>query len=481
MRQLQNRITKSKPQEKLVMLIVVIAVGILGVYLLVGSHAATPFASLNADQGTLACGAATSTDATAKDGNKVVFNGGGCGGGTSSCTTHLSPASGMNPLTDINISSPANGAVICITAGTYGNLSITGNNTARVMIETDPSLDPNTSGKVQLTGINIADNFVTVHNFYSAGSVNVGSGGPYPGYHDDTIDHNAVGPTHGDGITVFSANTTPSNTIKITNNIIHDTNVQGEGDAFRFDGWNNITVTGNELYHIKECAGSGCHTDTLQSYNAGTTATGLTVTNNYTHDNIGAQGLPFLHDGGFVNVTISDNLSLRNSPTNDQVTGIWTDESVNNLVITKNTYLGTSGSIVQGDGSSSANAPVPTFGALNNNIFDLFKVRDGGGPSYTFSSSSPEDNDIFGSNNGTTNGNFKLGSHSMIKTFASTAFMCSTTGGCNGTGSPITTTDPPPPAGDDYRLKDPITVGGQTFTPGIDWSPADQHYGPTMD
>lgn len=46
----------------------------LGAFFLLGSHAASPFASNTADKGTLSCGASSTADSTASDGNKVVFS-----------------------------------------------------------------------------------------------------------------------------------------------------------------------------------------------------------------------------------------------------------------------------------------------------------------------------------------------------------------------------------------------------------------------
>jgi hypothetical protein len=54
----------------------------IGSYLILGSHAATPYASINADSGSLSGGATVQTDATASDGKSVVF------GSASTSTTY---------------------------------------------------------------------------------------------------------------------------------------------------------------------------------------------------------------------------------------------------------------------------------------------------------------------------------------------------------------------------------------------------------
>ncbi len=136
---------------------------------------------------------------------------------------------------------------------------------------------------------------------------------------------------------------------------------------------------------------------------------------------------------------ISDNLSLRNTNTNGQVTGIWVDENIQGLTITNNTYQGTSGSIVQADGSASN----PTV-AINHNVFDNINVRPGSGPSYT----TTENYDVFTGNDEYT---FNVGPNSLMETkpvFTNTAI-------------------------DDYRLaKNPNHIG-------VDWSPAEVQFGPT--
>ncbi len=325
------------------------------------------------------------------------------------------------------------GAVVCLAAGTYGQVSITTTPASNATLTAAPG------AHVVVGGVNIAASNITVSQLHSTGAINVGSGSPYPGFSHDVIEHNDVGPTNGYGISVMSATSTPSSYITIKGNRIHDTSTTSEGDALRFDGWNNITVAENDIYNIKECASDTCHTDTLQSYNGNVPTTGLTLTRNYTHDNVGAQGLPFLKDGDISNVTITDNLSLHNTNTNGQVTGIWVNENINNLTITNNTYQETSGSIVQADGS----AKNPTVN-INHNVFDNLNVRPGTGPSYTIT----EDYNIFTQNDEYT---FNLGPHSTINT------------------KPLYQE----PTTSNYQLtNNPNNIG-------INWHPTQQQYGPT--
>jgi hypothetical protein len=292
---------------------------------------------------------------------------------------------------------------------------------------------------VVVAGVNIAASDITVSQLHSTGTINVGGNSPYPGFSHDVIDHNEVGPTNGYGISVMSATGTPSSFITISNNQIHDTSTTSEGDAIRLDGWHDVTITGNDIYNIKECAGNTCHTDTLQSYQGGVATSNLTITRNYIHDTNGAQGFPFLKDGDISNVTISDNLCAR-MISNPQVTGIWVDENIPNLVVTNNTYQGTSGGIIQSDGSSSNPSA-----QISHNVFDALNVKTGSsGKAYAVS----EDYNIWTANDEYT---FSLGPHDLK--MASPGFV--------------------DPSTDDYRLaNNPNGIG-------IDWRPADQKYGPS--
>lgn len=119
-------------QRPVLVTLFVILFGGVGVYFLVGSHAATPYASVNSNSGTLGNGAVAQTDSTASDGTKVVFNGTG-----STRTTNCFPSPGACGYPDPaynNVGSttpcsslPSSGSVTVSTSGqTVQNLDIAG-------------------------------------------------------------------------------------------------------------------------------------------------------------------------------------------------------------------------------------------------------------------------------------------------------------------------------------------------------------------
>jgi hypothetical protein len=324
------------------------------------------------------------------------------------------------------VATASGGNVVCLSAGTYGGVTLTGLHSSNVTFQAVPG------DAVILASVEIDAKFVTVHGFYVHGPINVGDGGG-----NDVIDHNDVGPTGDYGISILPSTIDPSGRISnvvISGNKIHDTSTTDEGDALRFDNWSNVTVTGNDIYNIKNCPTQDCHTDTLQSYNADYPTSGLMITKNYLHDNDRAQGFPFLADGGINNVTISDNLSVREISHNE-ITGMWINENIQSLIVNHNTYLLTSGSMFQSGGSQSG----PTL-AMDHNVFDSVNVINAS-TLYALT----EGNNIFE----TGPWSFDPAATDQI---ATPAF-----------GDPAT---------DDYRLAtNPQGIG-------IDWRPADQHYGP---
>jgi hypothetical protein len=347
--------------------------------------------------------------------------------GPTNCTVNLNPATASQINGDLTA-----GAVVCLAAGSYGSLDLTASPSSNATLTAAPGAHVVT-GSVEVSGSHL-----TVSQLHTTG-INVGQGGGAQTNYV-VIDHNDAGNTGGYGISiecqnqlVGSTGKMPCGNITISNNKIHNTSTTGEGDALQFQGWHDVTVTGNDIYAIAECPSDTCHTDTLQSYLAQLPTSGLTVTRNYIHDTTNAQGFPFLKDGDISNVTISDNLSVRMAA-NPQVSGIWVDENIVGLTITKNTYVSTSGSYVKADGSTSN----PSL-ALNHNVFDSLNSTG-----YAV----VDDYNIYTGNNEWT---FNIGPHSS---------MNSNPGYMN-------------PATDDYRLAtNPNGIG-------IDWTPASQQYGPS--
>src|ERR1039458_6895390 len=71
----QYLFNQTKRTKQITAVLAVLIVAAVGTYLLVGSHAATPYASITADKGTLAGGATRQTCSGSSDGNCVVFGG----------------------------------------------------------------------------------------------------------------------------------------------------------------------------------------------------------------------------------------------------------------------------------------------------------------------------------------------------------------------------------------------------------------------
>jgi hypothetical protein len=328
------------------------------------------------------------------------------------------------------------GAVVCLAAGSYSSLSIAASPSSNATVTAAPG------AHVVVAGVNLSGANITVSQLHSTGGITINNGGS-----NDTIDHNDVTEaTCGYGIAVFGTYTGSSfnpiaNHDVISWNKIHDTGTTCEADALRIQGYANITIVHNDEYNLADP--HQYHTDTLQSYQAGVPTSGLVYSYNYAHDLANA-GPPFLKDGDVQNVTVTDNLVLRNSWTG--IGGMDLHENTTGLVYRNNTELGTSGIVVQGQGS----APNPSL-LFDHNVVD--NANTSGSTGYTITSDYNDfvDNDEF---------SWTLGPHD-IKGAPAGGYKCGSSCG-NGTA-----------AGDDYELAN--NPNGE----GIDWNPATQQYGPT--
>ena len=79
---------QTKRTQYITAALVVIAVAGIGTYLLTPSHAATPYASINAGTGTLASGATKQTCSGSSDGSCVVFGSAPGSGAAPGCTSN---------------------------------------------------------------------------------------------------------------------------------------------------------------------------------------------------------------------------------------------------------------------------------------------------------------------------------------------------------------------------------------------------------
>lgn len=120
---------------------VVLAVVAVGVYLLVPSHAATPYASVSADSGTLSSSAQVVTDSTASDGKAVQFGSVSSGGGGGSGGSVWQPAQDTDWQWEIGTPLSTSNALQMGTGVTaYNGDTAPGDNPA--IIDTDGILNP---------------------------------------------------------------------------------------------------------------------------------------------------------------------------------------------------------------------------------------------------------------------------------------------------------------------------------------------------
>jgi Right handed beta helix region len=282
---------------------------------------------------------------------------------------------------------------------------------------------------------------ITIHNFSIGGGVSIGEGASHITVDHDDIDGQATG-GDGEGVETLGVNcsspgapsysgctTTPAATyITISHNRIHGFG-QGSEDAIHLNNWHHVRVTANDFYDLEE---HGNHTDALQSVWGGSD---LAFDHNYEHDNQ-SQGF-FLKDGDVSEVTVSDNLFLRNNNEGLEENNIQIFNTAG-LAIVDNTSWAGQGDLLRAEDSSQ-----PLTASVDHNVGEVFNVFAEGGPAYKLT----EDYDIFRESPWT----FSLGAHSSI------------------VKDPVFVD----PGNDDYRLKsNPNGIG-------VDWAPSEYVYGPT--
>jgi hypothetical protein len=345
---------------------------------------------------------------------------------SAACTKTLGP--GENVASAVN--GAAGGSVVCLTSGSYGALRFeTGHSS-------DVTLEAAAGAHVDVGELAISASHLVFRNLWVDGQIALSAGVSYV-----TLDHLDI--TGGSEGVVFDTSNckapnapswpecepqAPVTNVTISADHFHDIGSGGSEDAIHLDWWADVTVTGNEFEHIDE---SGNHTDCLQSVYGGTN---LTFTHNYEHDD-DCQGF-FVKDGDATNVTVADNLFVRDSEGSyANFAQIW---NCQNLTVEDNTIWDGKGLALVADEASFA--PAAT---IERNLFQHFTVEKPVGSPYSLT----EGENIFGE------------SPSGLTTAKSDAVNANPKFDDTAT--------------DDYRLaSNPDGIG-------INWAPAEEQYGPT--
>jgi hypothetical protein len=238
----------------------------------------------------------------------------GCGGGSSAPAAVDSSGSANAPcsrtfasLTEVGeaVAKAASHAVICLEDGNYGKLSLdAGSRPTRITVRAEHPAGATIEG-AELAGDNL-----TLAGFVSTEGIQV-----MPGATGITVEHNRV-TGGGEGIEAGPTDTTTVNDTKIVGNQLigpfgedaihlnryHDSNGDGIG----------ILIEGNEITGVRE---NGAHSDCLQTVWVGDH---IVFRKNYLHDNR-CQGF-FVKDqaslggvsGPIHGIKVEDNLFLRN-------------------------------------------------------------------------------------------------------------------------------------------------------------------------
>jgi hypothetical protein len=371
------------------------------------------------------------------------------------CTQVLNTSSNVSAT----VQSAPGGTTICLSAGTYPPLSLTGQHSSDVVLTNVPG-EKVTIGPTGNTGYGVSiqpnSNHIVIRNFYINGGVDVGDSTTISASYI-TIDHNDIAP-YGLGINMGGANCQALNapsygkdptciSAKPVSNIVISGNrirypksteelaVNIQQDAIHINYFENVTVKENEITNVlTPTTGArvytAAHNDCLQTVWGGSN---LTYEKNYLHDNDCQE--VFLKDGDVTNANIVNNLFLRNDVNLQPLKSIQIFHTTN-LVIRNNTNWSDSASVLRTTSTNSYTA------LTDHNIFQTFDNGCCSEPKY-----------ILTENDNT----YRKAPFTF--TISPTSMVNATPGFVN-------------PTADDYRLADnPKGIG-------VNWKPADYAYGP---
>jgi hypothetical protein len=329
--------------------------------------------------------------------------------------------------------------------GTYAGMTLSRHNPGTVTLQPVPGQSVSiAAGAVDSHNQKVAVVFtpgasrIVLHGFSIEGEVEL-----EPGDSSIRIDHNDISGGYY-GIQLDSSNCRAPNAPtwagcrplpKITNTVISGNRIHhivAKADALNVDNYARLRITGNELYDLIE---GGDHTDCLQSTFGGT---GFVFDHNFEHDNE-CQGF-FVKDGDVTHVRFYDNLFVR-----DELRAVngGSSFSTSQVYNTRN-FVAQNNTIWDGKGLTfrCLNSHVACTATLDHNVFSMLTNGNRGDRSYFRLT---ERFNVFGS----SPWSFRRDRSDISRR---TRFIDA--------------------AHDDYRLAhNPHGIG-------VDWAPAQQHYGP---
>jgi hypothetical protein len=348
---------------------------------------------------------------------------------TSTVTTVAAAQSG--------VSSAAPGSVVCLANGSYGKVALNATKAAPGV-----TLRAASAGGATIAGATLQGSNLTIARFVSTSSIQI-----QPGANGMTVEHNKV-IGGGQGIDACPSSSTTCNDMAIIGNQLIGPFGEDAIHLNRYhDGDGNgvgVLIEGNEITNVRE---NGNHSDCLQTVWVGDH---IVFRKNYLHDNR-CQGF-FVKDqaslggvsGPIAGITVEDNLFIRNhepcgapltscgQPMYFQVFGPYSG-----FVMKRNTIWGDGGDSIAAFRESSGSDTV----IANNVIYRLWN-------DFNMSSATVTNNTLCQRESGSG------GSWPSSRPGETTA--CSLT---------FANTK-----ADDYRLS-----GSDR---GVDWAPAEQHFGP---
>jgi hypothetical protein len=394
------------------------------------------------------------------------------------CTTIVSSLASVVSLS----SSEPDGSTICIADGSYGTLALTAARAGYVTIaaENGPGhvtlsglTISSTASHLKLEGLNCDCNTLLGEPGTGPSSIQItrteSEGFQVEAGSDDLLfdhDYSHNGPygflLNGSRYPVpggccQTANYPLIENVTISNSMVGPLEPTGGNDAFQVKGFNNLTISNNNIYDIYQ---NGNHNDGVQTVHGGSN---LTITHNYFHD--GNVELFMIKDGDITGTNfITDNLVVRENPSRNPPCGgcstavfgqYYSPQNVtiaNNTIVEPALYLRSQLDLV---GNGNPDYLPPSNIDVTHNVIQQFRAEDDETPEKSlglFESALTHSYNIFG----TQSAQYLTAGpgDTFVSTISNTSAMFVD------------------PSENDFRLvSNPHEIG-------VNWMPSEYHYGP---